>query len=180
MVYVSRIYEKTQMMNIKVSHSYKHFVVANYAHYAINEFIEKENVQYAYVIGFSIKKIKKDNYVIGKRMTKTIKQHIADQIKVSFNQYDHKLLFMSDNDSFFILLKTDISITKSLKTMYANNYIKTRQKNDPLHQFDSFKIEPFSFQNISITSQVNLLVGLYGVHNNDIFSLIYDLQSMIE
>jgi hypothetical protein len=168
------------MMNIKVSRSYQHFIVANYVQYAINEFIKKENIQYAYVIGFSIKTFTKGTYTVSKRMLESIKQHIADYINTYFNKYEHKVLFMSNNGSFFVLLKTDAKITKLLGTMYKNNYKKVRNSSDPLYQFSTFKVNPYEFQTFQIIPKINLIVGLYGVHDNDIFNLIYNIESMVE
>jgi hypothetical protein len=168
------------MMHIQVSHSYGHFVTANYAQYAINEFIQSQNVQYGYVIGFSIKNIKKSNYTFGNRMLENVKQHLGDQINAFFASYQDKLLFMSENGSFFVLLKTDSNVTRSLKLMYEGNYQERRKTNDPLVEFEKFVFKPYSFHGIDINPNINLMAGLYGVHDNDIFNLIYDLQTMIE
>ncbi|MDR0675091.1 MAG: hypothetical protein LBF36_02400 [Mycoplasmataceae bacterium] len=180
MVYVNRIYQKTQLMNKQAAYDYKYFVVSNYAQYAINDFIKKHNIQYAYVIGFSIRNIKKTNFTVSKRMINEIQQHVANQIKVFFDSYPAKLLFMSENDFFFTIIKADVSIVKSLKLMNENNYLKKRKKNDPLIQFESFHLRPYEFQGVKFVPQTSLLVGLYGVHDNDIFNLIYDVQTMIE
>jgi hypothetical protein len=180
MIYISKIYQKTQMMNIQVTHRYNHFVVANYAQYAINEFIESQNVQYAYVIGFSIKNFTKTDYTFGNRLKENIKQDLANQINMFFASYPSKLLFMSEDRSFFVLLKADPTITQLLKKMYNGNYLKKRENNDPLVQFEKLEIKPYQFQDLKIGSTINPMIGLYGIHDCDIFNLISNLETMIE
>jgi hypothetical protein len=180
MIYISRIYQKTQLINIQVTHSYHHFIATNYAYYAVNDFIANNNIQYAYVICFSIKGIKKNKYNIGERTIEILKQHFANQIDTFFAPFPDKLLFMSESGHFCALVKADVSITKNLKLMYQNNFLKKRGNDDLLLQFESFQIKPYEFQSVKIVPQTNLLVGLYGVHNNDIFNLIHDLQDMVE
>jgi hypothetical protein len=167
-------------MNVQVAYNYKYFIVANYVQQAINEFIQTKNIQYAYVIGFSIKNMKTTTHTFGSRLVNQINEHVAVQINHFFKDYQDKLLFMSENDLFFVLLKANVQITKNLKTMSDDNYLKKRKSHDLLAQFESFRITPFEFQNVKISFQNNLFVSLYGVHDNNIFNLIHNLENMIQ
>jgi hypothetical protein len=167
-------------MNHQVIHDYKYFITANYIYDEINEFIKDHNVQYAYIIGFSIKNIRKGPYTVSERIINGFKQSTADDIHHFFREKNEKLFFTSDEGYFFVLVKTNVLCTKNLKLSYFNNYQTERPKKDLISKFQDLIFSPFLYQGIQIKAETNLMVGIYGVHSNDIFYLIQSLQTMIE
>jgi hypothetical protein len=180
MLYVSKIYQKNKTLSTHVAFSYDHFVAADYAYNAINDFIFEHNIQYAYVFGISIKNIQYSTHTIGSRVLNNLKENIANDVYVFFSNFPKKIFFTNEENYLFVLVGADINATKNLKLSYQNNYNVTRQKTDPLNVFQNLKISPFSYNGIQIKSDVNLITGIYGVHSNDILGLTQNLQATIE
>jgi hypothetical protein len=179
MNYINKIYEKSQTLNVQTAHDYKYFVTADYAQYAIDEFINTYNVQYAYVIGFSIKNIKKDVFTVGDRTINDLKQNIADDIFKFFSKFNEKIFFMTQDGFFFVLVKTNNEITKTLDESYGGNFLSKRKTNDLLKSLESFKFSKYNIHDIYLNPDINLMVGFYGVHDNSITQIVDNLENMI-
>jgi hypothetical protein len=132
------------------------------------------------LIGFSIKNISGGTYTLGSRIISEYKQTIANDIYKYFDKYPHKLFFINENEYFYVLIKTDYQITQSLDTAYHGNFLKFRQNQDFLKQFELFKISDYRFHNVEVTADINLIISLYGVHDNDIFKLINSTQVIVD
>jgi hypothetical protein len=168
-------------MNIQVAHDFKYFVVADYAFYAINEFIKTRNVQYAYVVGFSLKNIVSSSYTIGNRTVNIVKNKIANSIYEQYKGED-TLFFISDEGCLFMMIKTTSKVTKTLKSSYSGNYVLERSKDDVVYDFQQFgkKTYGLSIYNVKIEPKVNLMVGIYGVHSNDAHELVQNVEMLID
>jgi hypothetical protein len=166
---IYRSYNKAKSMSTSARFVDKYYVNSSRYEELLKAYINENNIQYGYVIGFSIK----TKTHCTEEQINSIYKTYASVIHDFFYKYN-SFFFKTRAGNFFCFIKSNINEMRNLQIAYKNANQSNREVNDPFIKFRDFK-NSITDSNIDIKG----MTTIYGVHDSDINRLIKIDEDMI-
>lgn len=179
--FINKFIYKTEKLGINVS--YKNgFINNKFANSQINDFIDQNKINFAYIIKFSILGIERLITTYGYGMANKIKLQMIRQAQDKLSNYNGLFYMQGDDSEYFAILPITNIQNIDLKIMKSGNTLKIRNDNDDLNFLEKILKNINNENNAILDSELKFSLFahtmIYGVTSNNYLEINTTLENI--